>query len=333
MLNPVLHLNPKLFDEDVEQKPTRDGFGTGILELGEKNQNVVVLSADLTESTRADAFAKKFPERFVEVGVAEQNMATVAAGLGVTGKMAFISSYATFSPGRNWEQLRTTVVYNKANVKIAGHHSGIMTGADGATHQATEDIAIMRALPDIEVIVPCDALEAHKATVASGEINTAVYLRYTRDKSPIITTQDTPFSRGKMQRFWISGNPQVTIFGTGYMLYYALLVAKKLEEEGIETLVVNVATIKPLDEKELVQLARETGAFVTVEDHQVMGGMGSAIAEAMAQLSPTPMEFIGLQNTFAESGKPAELVEKYGMGVTAIADSVRKVINRKISNS
>ena len=329
MLNQDLKLNPKIFDEDVEQKPTRDGFGTGIVELGEKNPHVVVLSADLTESTRAEAFSKKFPERFIEIGVAEQNMATVAAGLGVTGKIAFISSYATFSPGRNWEQIRTTVVYNRSNVKIAGHHSGIMTGPDGATHQATEDIAIMRALPDIEIFVPCDALEAHRATVASGETNMPVYVRYTRDKSPLMTTPETPFEKSKIQQYWVSENPQVTILGTGYMLYYALLAAKALEGEGIQVIVGNVATIKPMDEETVVQLAQKTGAIVTVEDHQVMGGMGSAVAEVLAKKHPTPMEFIGLQNTFAESGKPGELVEKYNMGKDAIVAAVKKAISRK----
>lgn len=329
MLNPHLHLNQNIFNDDVEQKPTRDGFGTGIVELGEKNPNVVVLSADLTDSTRAEEFSKKFPERFIEIGVAEQNMATVAAGLGVTGKMAFISSYATFSPGRNWEQLRTTAVYNRANVKIAGHHSGIMTGPDGATHQATEDIAIMRALPDIEIFVPCDALEAHRATVASAETSMPVYIRYTRDKSPLMTTTETPFEKGKIQHFWVSENPQATILGTGYMLYYALLAARALEEEGIHVVVGNVATIKPLDEEGVVKLAKDTGAIVTVEDHQVTGGLGGAVAETLARLQPTPMEFIGLQNTFAESGKPAELIEKYHMGKTAIVDAVRKVIARK----
>lgn len=329
MLNQNLHLNPKIFDEDVEAKPTRDGFGTGLVELGEKNPNVVVLSADLTESTRADAFAKKFPERFVEVGVAEQNMATVAAGLGVSGKIAFISSYATFSPGRNWEQIRTTIAYNQSNVKIAGHHSGIMTGPDGATHQATEDIAIMRALPDVEIFVPCDSFEAHRATLESANTNKPVYIRYTRDKSPVMTTAETPFEKGKIQHYWVTENPQATILGTGYMLYYALLAAKALEEQGINVIVGNVATIKPLDENGLVELAKDTGAVVTVEDHQIVGGLGGAVAETLARLHPTPMEFIGLQNTFAESGKPAELVEKYKMGKDAIIEAVKKVIARK----
>lgn len=329
MLNPTLHLNDKVFDQDVEVKATRDGFGTGLVSLGETNPNVVVLTADLSESTRADAFEKKYPERFIEVGVAEQNMATVAAGLGITGKIPFISSYATFSPGRNWEQIRTTIVYNRSNVKIAGHHAGVMTGPDGATHQATEDIAQMRSLPDIEVIVPCDAIEADKATKAAAGTTMPVYLRYSRDKSPVITTTATPFITGKIQRFWISDKPQATIFGTGYLLYYALLAAKKLEEEGIQVIVANVATIKPLDEDELLALAKETGAFVTVEDHQIMGGMGSAIAEFLAKTTPTPMEFIGLQSTFAESGPWKELIKKYGMDDTAIIAAVKKVIARK----
>lgn len=329
MLNPYLKLNEHLFDSDVEARPTRDGFGKGIVALGEKNPNVVVLSADLKESTRCDEFAKKFPERFIECGVAEQNMAAIAAGLGISGKTAFISSYATFSPGKNWETIRTTIIYNQANVKIAGHHAGIMTGPDGATHQATEDIAIMRALPGLEIYVPCDAVEAAKATVKAGEIATPVYLRYTRDKTPIITTEETPFTPGKIQTFWLSENPKAAIFATGYMLYYALLAAAELEKEGIGTLVANVATIKPLDIETILSLGEKTNAFVSAEDHQVMGGMGSAIAEAAMQNMPIPMEFVGLQNTFAESGKPAELLKKYNMDKDAIKKAVKKVIERK----
>ncbi len=328
MLNPYLHLNQKLFDTDVEQKPTRDGFGTGIVALGEKDPNVVVMTADLSESTRADGFAKKFPERFFDVGVAEQNMASVAAGMGVTGKTVFVSSYATFNPGRNWEQIRTNVVYNEANVKIAGHHSGIMTGPDGATHQATEDIATVRVWPGMSVYVPCDAIEARKATIAAGEKYGPAYLRYTRDKTPIMTTEDTPFDK-KVQTFWITEKPQVTIFGMGYMLFYALLAAKELEQEGIQVLVANVSTIKPLDVEGVLKLANQTGAAVSVEDHQVMGGLGSLLAETFAKNHPVPMEFIGLQDTFAESGKPGELVEKYGMGKDAIKEAVKRVIGRK----
>jgi transketolase len=329
MLNPNLKLNQKLFDEDVAVEPTRAGFGTGLLQLGETNPNVVALSADLTESTQVNKFAEKFPERFFEIGVAEQNMAAVAAGLAVTGKVAFISSYATFSPGKNWETIRTTAVYNEANVKIAGHHSGIMTGPDGATHQATEDIAITRCWPKMHVYIPCDSIEAKKATIASAAIKTPVYLRYTRDKTPIITTEETPFKVGKVQTFWVNENPKVTIFATGYMLYYALLAARELEEEKLPVLVVNIATIKPIDEEGILEATRASQAVVTVEDHQVEGGMGSAIAELLAKTTPLPIEFIGLQNTFAESGTPKELVEKYGIGVKDIKEAVKRVIRRK----
>lgn len=329
MLNPDLKLNIKLFDEDVEVKSTRAGYGEGLLALGEKNPNVVALSADLTESTYAHLFSEKFPERFFEVGVAEQNMAAIAAGLGISGKIPFMSSYATFSPGKNWETIRTTIIYNNSNVKIAGHHTGIMTGPDGATHQATEDIAIVRSWPNIKILVPCDSIEGEKATIKAGEIEGPVYLRFTRDKTPIMTTAETPFEVGKIQTFWVTDNPVATIFATGYMLYYALLAAKELEQENIQVLVANVSTIKPLDEVTLLSLAKKTRAFVSVEDHQVMGGLGGAIAEFTAKTIPTPMEFIGLQNTFAESGSPKELIEKYGMGKNAIKEAVRKVIKRK----
>ncbi len=330
MLNPDLKLNPKLFDQDVEIKPTRAGYGEGLLALGEKNPNVVALCADLTESTYAHLFAEKFPERFFQVGVAEQNMAAIAAGLGVSGKIPFISSYATFSPGKNWETIRTTIAYNNSNVKIAGHHSGIMTGPDGATHQATEDIASVRSWPNMKILVPCDSIEGKKTTIAAGEIAGPVYLRFSRDKTPIITTGETPYEIGKIQTFWTSEKPAATIFAMGYMLYYALLAAKELETEGIRVLVANVSTIKPLHEESMLAYAKQTGAFVSVEDHQVMGGLGGAIAEYLAKNIPTPMELIGLQDTFAESGKPLELIEKYGMGVQAIKQAVKRVIGRKI---
>lgn len=327
MLNPDLKLNEKMFDEAVDQKATREGFGEALVELGEKNPDVVVLTADLSESTRTDGFEKKFPERFFEAGVAEQNMAAIAAGLGVSGKIAFISSYATFSPGKNWETIRTTLVYNRANVKIAGHHSGIVTGPDGATHQATEDIAITRTWPGIEVFVPCDAIEAKKATLKSAETNGPVYLRFTRDKTPVITTEETPFDE-KIKVFWTSENPKAVIFATGYMLYFALLAAKNLESEGINVLVANVSVIKPCDEETIAELAKQTGRVVTVEDHQVTGGLGGMIAEVLAKKQPTHMEFVGLQDTFAESGNWKDLIKKYKMDENAIAKAVKKVIER-----
>lgn len=331
MLNPDLKLNSKLFDEDAEIKPTRTGYGEGLLVLGEKNPNVVALCADLTESTCTNLFAQKYPERFFQVGVAEQNLAAIAAGLGVSGKIPFISSYAVFSPGKNWETVRTTIVYNNSNVKVAGHHAGIMTGPDGVTHQATEDIASVRSWPKIKILVPCDSIEGKKATIAAGEITGPVYLRFSRDKTPIITTDQTPFQIGKIQTFWISENPVATIFAMGYMLYYALLAAKELETEGINILVANVSTIKPLDEKTILSLTKQTGAFVSVEDHQITGGLGGAIAEWGAKNIPTPMEFIGLQNTFAESGTSRELIEKYKMGKNHIKSAVKKVIQRKLT--
>ena len=328
MLNPELKLNEALFSEEVERKATRDGFGTGLVEAADKDPRVVALTGDLNESTRVEEFSKKYPERFFECGVAEQNMAAIAAGLGVNNKIPFLSSYATFNPGKNWETIRTTIVYNQSNVKIAGHHSGVMTGPDGCTHQATEDIATTRCWPGIKVIVPCDHIEAKKATLMSAEAEGPFYLRFSRDKSPTITTEETPFSE-KVQTYWMSENPQATILGTGHLLYQSLVAAKELEQEGINILVANVPVIKPLDEPGVVLLAEQTGAFVTAEDHQVMGGLGGAIAELVALKRPVPMEFIGLQNTFAESGNPLDIIEKYGMGVGAIMDAVKKVISRK----
>ena len=327
MLNPNLKLNKKIFDQDVYKRAIRDGFGEALIKLGQENKNVVVLTADVAESTRVEEFAKKFPERFFEVGVAEQNMAAIAAGLGESGKCAFISSYATFSPGKNLETIRTTIVYNRANVKIAGHHAGIMTGPDGVTHQATEDIAIMRAIPGIEIYVPCDAIEAKKVTIESARTNGPVYLRFSRDKTPLITTEETLFDKHKIQTFWVTDKPMVTIFAMGYMVYYALLAAKNLEEKGIDVLVANVSVIKPVDTDEIVELAKKSGRVVTVEDHQTTGGLGGMIAEILAKELPTPMEFIGLKDTFAESGDPRELLTKYNMDSAAIEAAVIKILN------
>ncbi len=329
MLNPELHLNPKLFASDVEQRPTRDGYGAGLLLLGDEDPNVVALCADLTESTRTEPFAKKFPNRFFELGVAEQNMVTVAAGMAITGKIPFIASYATFSPGRNWEQIRTTVAYNNANVKIAGHHTGISVGPDGATHQATEDIAIMRAMPNMRVIVPCDAIEAEKATIAAGRIAGPTYLRFQREKTPVITTHATPFVMGKAEILWHSKKPEVLLIGCGALLHHALLAAQVLEKEKIGTIVLNSHTISPLDEKKIIELAKKTCAVVTVEEHQVRGGLGGAVAELLAAHAPMPIEFIGLQNTFGESGTPTQLLEKYGMSVKDIVMAARKAKRRK----
>lgn len=333
MLNPTAKLNPKLFDSDVEQKPIRDGYGTGLIKAAEHNPNIVALCADLTESTRVEEFAKKFPDRFFEVGVAEQNMATIAAGLGISGKIPFISSYATFSPGRNWEQIRTTIAYNDSNVKIAGHHAGVSVGPDGATHQATEDIAIMRAMPNMKVVVPCDAIEAEKATFAAAKIWGPIYLRYAREKSPVITTEATPFMPGRAQVFWhpkTNGKKaEVAIIACGLLVYNALLAAKELEEAGIETVVLNSPTIKPLDANSILEVAKKIGAVVTVEEHQVAGGLGGAVAELLAVGFPVPIEFVGMKDTFGESGSPGALIGKYGMGVKDIVEAAKKVLKRK----
>lgn len=328
MLNKKAHLSEEIFAEDVPQKPTRDGYGEGLVLAGEENQNVVALCADLTESTRVEAFARKFPERFFECGVAEQNMAAIAAGLGISGKIPFISSFATFSPGRNWEQIRTTICYNDSNVKIAGHHAGISVGPDGATHQATEDIAMMRALPNMKVIVPCDAIEARKAALAAASVWGPIYLRFAREKTPVMTTDLTPFVPGKAEIFWESKKPQVLIIGCGGLLYNALLAARELQKEKIGAMVLNSHTVKPLDEKKIVELARKCGAVVTVEEHQIAGGLGGAVAEVLAKHAPVPMEFVGMHDTFGESGPPQALIEKYGMGVKDIKAAVKKVIKR-----
>ena len=332
MLNPKLKLNPKIFNDDVEQVNIRKGFGEGLVLAGETNKNVVALCADLTESTQMIFFKEKFPERFVEVGVAEQNLATVASGMAAMGKIPFISSYAMFSPGRNWEQIRTTIAYNNRPVKIIGSHGGISVGADGGTHQALEDIALMKVMPNMDIVSPCDALEAKKATIALAKTEKPAYLRLLREKTPIITTEKTPFNLGKAEIYWLpdAGLAQVGIIVTGGLLHRALLAAKELESEGIKTKVMNLVSIKPIDMDAIIALAKECKAIVTVEEHQVMGGMGSAVAEVLAQNFSAPVEFIGIKDKFGQSGTPDELIEHYGMGKNAIKEAVKRVLKRKV---
>lgn len=322
--------------KSIEQKPTRDGYGLGLVQVGDENPNVVALCADLVESTRTEVFAKKYPERFVEMGVAEQNMASVAAGLAAVGKIPYITSYAMFSPGRNWEQLRTTVCYNNQNVKIIGSHAGVSVGPDGATHQAIEDIAITRPIANMTVLAPCDAHEGQKAAYAVSKIDGPCYIRYAREKTPVFTTKDTPFEIGKAQIFFepseISakeGRLDAAIIACGPLTHNAILAASELEKEGIKVRVINNPSIKPLDEKTILDAAKDAGAIVTVEEHQVSGGMGSAVAEFLAKNYPVPMEFIGVQNRFGESGEPNELIEAFGMGVSHIKEAVKKVLKRK----
>ncbi len=335
MLNPKLKLNPKIFNADVEQVPIRKGFGQGLVLAGEADKNVVALCADLTESTQMNFFKEKFPERFVEVGVAEQNMVTIASGMAAMGKIPFCSSYAMFSPGRNWEQIRTTIAYNDRKVVIVGSHTGISVGPDGGTHQALEDMALMRVMPNMDVVSPCDAIEAKKATIELAKGNQSkkpAYLRLSREKTPIITTEETPFTLGKAEIYWMPdvGLAQVGIIVTGDLMYRAIIAAKELETEGIKTKVMNLSSIKPLDVNAIVALAKETKKIVTVEEHQVAGGMGSAVAEVLAKNYPVSIEFIGVQDKFGQSGTPDELIEHYGMGKNSIKEAVRKVLKRKI---
>ena len=328
MLNSELKLNEKMFEKNVEQVPIRQGFGEGLLEAGEKDIRVVGLCADLTESTKMNLFADKFPNRFVQMGVAEQNLASVASGMAAMGKIPFISSYAMFSPGRNWEQIRTTICYNNRPVKIVGSHAGISVGPDGGTHQAIEDIAITRVIPRMIVLSPCDSIEAKKATLASVETGTPVYLRLAREKTPVMTTGKTPFEIGRAQTFWLSDKPEVGIIATGALLHKALVAAKELSEKGIETEVLNLSTIKPLDEETIIALAKKAKRIVTVEEHQIRGGVGSAVSECLSANFPVPIEFIGVRDEFGQSGTPDELIEHYGMGTKDIVKAVGKIIRR-----
>ena len=320
------NLNPKVFEKDVEQIAIRKGFGEGFLEAGKQNENVVGLCADLTESTQMILFKKAFPDRFIELGVAEQNLASVASGMAAMGKIPFISSYAMFSPGRNWEQIRTTICYNNTNVKIAGSHAGVSVGPDGGTHQALEDLALMRVLPRMTVISPCDAIEARKATIAAARLVGPTYIRLAREKTPVITTNETPFEIGKSEIFYQSpGKAEIGIIATGALVHKALLAAKRLEADGFAIKLLNLSTIKPLDEEGVVSLARQTRAIVTVEEHQIAGGMGSAVSEFLVATCPMPITFVGVNDRFGQSGQPEELIEHYGMGVDSIVEAVKKI--------
>lgn len=333
MINPKAYLNPKLFDPDIEQAATRNGYGEGLVLAGEENEQVVALCADLLESTKTQTFAEKFPQRFVEVGVAEQNLATVAAGMALAGKIPFISSFATFSPGRNWEQIRTTICYNNVPVKIVGSHAGISVGPDGATHQALEDIAIMRSLPNMIVLSPADSIEAKKATIAMAQVAKPCYMRLSREKVPVVTTKQSPFKIGKAEVFYdpsaSSGRADVAVIATGLMVYRALLAAKELELRKISVRVINCHTIKPLDKGVVLKAAKECGAIVTAEEHQVAGGLGGAVAEFLAQNLPVPLKIIGIEDRFGESGESNELLEKFGLTKEAIMKAITRVLRMK----
>lgn len=324
------HLDPNALDcKKLESTPTRNGYGEGLVAAGKADDRIVALCADLTESTRTDGFREEFPDRFFDIGVAEQNLVTVAAGLAVAGKIPFVASYAMFSPGRAWEQVRTTICYNDVPVKIVGAHAGVSVGPDGATHQAIEDMAIMRVIPNMTVINPCDALEAKRAVIAAAKTNTPIYMRFAREKTPVFTTSETAFEIGKAEIFFDTKEPDVAIIGCGPVLHNALLAAAELEKEGVGVRVINNHTIKPLDEKTIIAAARDAGAVVTIEEHQIAGGLGSAVAELLAKHEPVPMEFVGVEDRFGESGEPEELIEYFGIGKQAVVDKVQKVLKRK----
>jgi transketolase len=327
MIETQSFLVENLASPEIKQEPTRAGFGRGLVEVGSTNKNVVALCADLMESTKMDEFAKSYPDRFFEVGIAEQNLVTVAAGMALAGKIPFVSSYAAFSPGRNWEQIRTTICLNQTSVKVVGSHAGVSVGPDGATHQMLEDIALMRVLPGMTVVVPCDAVEAVKATKALAAHPGPAYLRLAREKSPIMTTDKTPFSLSKalvMRR-----GSDLTIVACGALVYQALMAAEQLGKDGIEVEVINAAVVKPLDTITITASARKTGAVLTLEEHQIAGGLGGAVAETLADACPVPMTRVGMQDRFGESGAPGELLEHFGLTAPHVASHARELLKRK----
>ena len=327
MPNENAKLSKELFSPDIKSASTRDGFGHGVVEAGKTDSRIVVLCADLSESARAEWFQKEFPERFVEMGVAEQNMAAVASGMAAAGKIPFIASYAVFNPGRNYEHIRTTIALNNVPVKICGMHAGVSVGPDGATHQMLEDIGMMRMLPNMTVIVPGDAEEARKAVVAAAKTDGPVYIRFGRAATPTFTTTDTPFFIGKALLLWNTEAPKVAILSTGSMSYPALCAAHALAAEGVEALVLHVPTVKPLDEEAVLEAAKRAGCVVTVEEHQVNGGFGSAIAEFLSEHYPVPIRRIGIRDVFGQSGAPEELLAHYGLDVVSIENAARELAN------
>ena len=317
----------KLKGREIPLKATRFGYGEGLVELGARHDNVLVLGGDLTGSTAASLFKEAYPGRFYSIGIAEQNMAAVAGGLSLTGKIPFISTYCVFSAGRAWDQVRTTIAYTPLNVKIGGAHRGVSVGPDGATHQGLEDIATMRCIPNMTVSAPCDAIETRKATIAIGEIDGPAYIRFGREPMPVITGEDTPYNFGEATMF--RDGTDCIVFACGYMVYRSLVAAEELEDEGLSVGVVNLHTVKPIDEDAIVECARRAGCLVTAEEHQVMGGMGSAVAEVVVRKAPVPLEFVGVLDRFGESGQPEELMDEFNLGVADIKEAVNRAVVRK----
>jgi len=308
-------------------KPTRDGYGEALLILGESNPDVLVLDADLAKSTRADWFWKKHPDRFFDMGIAEQDMLATAAGMALGGKIPFASTYGVFVAGRAWDQIRTTICYANLNVKIGGAHGGISVGPDGATHQSLEEIALMRVLPNMTLVLPCDSIETRKATLAAAEINGPVYLRFAREATPVFTSEDAPFEIGKA--ITMREGSDLTIIAAGPIVYEALQAAEQLSQQGVSARVVNMHTLKPLDEQAIIAAANETGAIVTAEEHQVYYGLGGAVAECIVKHNPVPIEMVGIMDTFGESGSPEELAVAYGLTSKEIIAAAQKVLKRK----
>ena len=325
----VEHLDKRILTDDYEEVPNRNGYGDGLLEAGKRDERIVALSADLTESTRTEQFANEFPARFIQCGVAEQNMASVASGMAAMGKVPFISSYAMFSPGRNWEQIRTTIAYNNSNVKIIGAHAGVSVGPDGATHQAVEDIAIMRVIPNMVVIAPCDVHEARKAVLAAAKYEGPVYIRLARSATPVITTVESPFEIGKAEYFYRSisqTGKKILFVTTSTLVHHAIHAAKTLEDDGVSITMLHMATIKPLDTETLREAADKVDVIVTIEEHQRMGGLGGAVAEYLSEVSPKLVHRVGVDDVFGESGEPEELIAHHKLHADGIVEYVRSVL-------
>ncbi len=316
----------KLDSKDIASEPIRKGFGRGLKAAGEQNERVVAACADLTDSTQISLFKEAFPERFVEIGVAEQNLVTVGAGLAAMGKIPFVSSYAAFSPGRNWEQIRTTICLNDLPVRIVGSHAGISVGPDGATHQMLEDIALMRVLPNMVVIAPGDSLEAERATLAlANKDRRPAYLRLAREATPIFSTSEAPFEIGKA--YVLQEGTDITLCATGTMTFQALLAAKKLAKDGVQAEVVHIPTIKPLDAVTILTSIKKTGRAISIEEGQIIGGLGGAIAELLSEEHPAPLLRMGMHDRFGESGKPEELLEHFGLTARHIVLQVHRLLS------
>ena len=313
--------------EKVEMKKTREGFGRALVDLGEQDPRIVVLVGDLSESTMVHFFAEKFPDRFIQVGIAEQNMACVAAGLAAMGKIPFFSTYGAFASCRSADQIRVTIAYTNLNVKIGGAHGGISVGPDGATHQAMEEISIIRSIPNMSMVVPCDYWETYKATIAAARHQGPVYLRFGREDVPVVTTKDTPFTFGKGEIF--TDGTDLTIIACGVMVYEALRASEELAQIGISARVVDLHTPKPIDRDLIIRCAKETGAIVTAEEHQVNGGLGGAVAEVIVQSAPVPMELVAVHDRFGQSGKPSELMDAFGLRAKDIVAAAEKALKRK----